>query len=320
MRSRRSRGNVSSEERTLPSYKTQADPNAVRAYLSRAFSGDAGALIPLKGGEFSQAYRFEARGEQWVVRVNARRSGFDKDAFAHRRFASQRLPIPATALIGEMSDGVFASITTWIDGTTMDQLSGAELARLMPAFLRTLDALHGSETGLARGFGHWDATGQAPHTSWHDHLIDTLNRRRDSYRRTFDASHPVWSLFRTAEARIEAFVPACPEAHDLVHGDIGFDNTLVRDGRVVGVIDWEGSAYGDRLSDIAWLGLWLEGSDIVEGFLRHCRETGADVDQYHERITCYALLYGLDAVRFYASAGRDADAAWARKRVEAFLG
>jgi aminoglycoside phosphotransferase (APT) family kinase protein len=37
----------------------------------------------------------------------------------------------------------------------------------------------------------------------------------------------------------------------LIHGDFTIDNVLVRDGEVVGMIDWAGAAYGDPRYDVA---------------------------------------------------------------------
>jgi hygromycin-B 4-O-kinase len=303
----------------VPTHKTQADTASVQAFVRQAFSKDAGVLVPLKGGELSQAYRFEARGAMWVIRVNPRKGGFEKDAFAHRQFASEIVPIPRTVLIDEMPGGLFASITAWIEGVAMDRLSGKGLLQLMPDFLAVLDAVHESDTSFDSNFGYWGATGHARHASWRDHLSDSLDRYRNSYRETFPRTHPAWAVFRAAEDRIGALLPCCPEQHELVHGDVGFDNTLVRDGKVVGVIDWDRAAYGDRLSDVAWLSLWLDGVDIGARFLDHYRATGFDIDHYHERIACYALLYGVDALRFYASGDRPDDYRWAKGRVETFL-
>lgn len=52
--------------------------------------------------------------------------------------------------------------------------------------------------------------------------------------------------------------PASLPAHDVVHFDFHPGNVLVRDGRVAGVIDWEGCRCGDRAFDLVTLAFVLE--------------------------------------------------------------
>ena len=42
----------------------------------------------------------------------------------------------------------------------------------------------------------------------------------------------------------------------LLHGDYGFDNVLVDQGKISGVLDWANAKYGDFLYDVAWLDFW----------------------------------------------------------------
>jgi aminoglycoside phosphotransferase (APT) family kinase protein len=58
--------------------------------------------------------------------------------------------------------------------------------------------------------------------------------------------------------------PSC-----LLHGDYWPGNVLWRDGRIVGVIDWEDAATGDPLADLANSRLevlWAFGSDAMDSF------------------------------------------------------
>jgi aminoglycoside/choline kinase family phosphotransferase len=57
----------------------------------------------------------------------------------------------------------------------------------------------------------------------------------------------------------------------VLHGDFWPGNTLWRDGRLVGVIDWEDAAIGDPLADVANARLellWAFGADTDEDFTR----------------------------------------------------
>lgn len=69
---------------------------------------------------------------------------------------------------------------------------------------------------------------------------------------------------------LEAFRPTT-----LLHGDMWPGNLLVRDGRLVGVLDWEDARLGDPLIDIAIARLdltWLYGEACAEAFVARMRE------------------------------------------------
>lgn len=61
----------------------------------------------------------------------------------------------------------------------------------------------------------------------------------------------------------------------LLHGDMWPGNLLVRDGRLVGILDWEDARLGDPLIDIAIARLdlaWLYGEGSAEAFVDRMRE------------------------------------------------
>ncbi len=79
-----------------------------------------------------------------------------------------------------------------------------------------------------------------------------------------------------AEGRIRAALEAAwpwPQQNTsaLLHGDYWPGNILWRDGRLVGVIDWEDAALGDPLADLANSRLeifWAFGGDVMHDFTR----------------------------------------------------
>lgn len=69
--------------------------------------------------------------------------------------------------------------------------------------------------------------------------------------------------------------------HVLLHGGFWPGNTLWKDGRLVGVIDWEDAAIGDPLADVANARLellWVLGSGAMEEFTRRYESLAPAVD------------------------------------------
>jgi aminoglycoside phosphotransferase (APT) family kinase protein len=82
-------------------------------------------------------------------------------------------------------------------------------------------------------------------------------------------------LAEAAYARLCNTMPPLPESR-FSNGDLWPDNLLVRDGRLVGVIDWANAAFGDPIYEFLlpfFLRPELRGRDIEE---RYCRRMGFD--------------------------------------------
>lgn len=69
-------------------------------------------------------------------------------------------------------------------------------------------------------------------------------------------------------------VPQDEQRPVLVHGDAGFHNVMVNDGRVTAMLDWECAHVGHPAEDLAFCRLWVESVMDWGDFLRHYRDNG----------------------------------------------
>jgi len=79
-----------------------------------------------------------------------------------------------------------------------------------------------------------------------------------------DRSH---ELLASCQEAVRRFGDRVPEADAIVHWDFTPDNVLVRDGRVTGVIDWEGVRAGDPAFDLVTLAFYAPGTPLLEDAL-----------------------------------------------------
>ena len=121
---------------------------------------------------------------------------------------------------------------------------------------------------------------------------------------------------------VERLAPNCPEEPYLAHGDFGFDNVLINDGRVSAVLDWSGARYGDFLYDVSWLIFWSPAYDVRGYFHRRYSAGRIDVTRFDERIDCYLAFIGLHGIAFFAKQApdRQQEYRWARERARTLLG
>jgi aminoglycoside phosphotransferase (APT) family kinase protein len=95
-----------------------------------------------------------------------------------------------------------------------------------------------------------------------------------------DARTKAQALFAEVDS-LRGFTPA------LVHADLGPEHMLVRDGRLVGVIDWGDARIGDPALDYSWL---LHGPFpdwVVDGDLKRRARF------YHRLAPFYSVHYGV---------------------------
>ena len=89
-------------------------------------------------------------------------------------------------------------------------------------------------------------------------------------------------LFAEADS-LTGFEPA------LIHGDLGAEHMLVREGRLVGVIDWADACVGDPALDYVWLTHHLSPAFDVD------METQRRASFYYRLAPFYSVHYGVFA-------------------------
>lgn len=214
---------------------------------SVAPDGRVGRLRPTIGG-FSNL-TFEAELADGTVVVKAARNDDKRIDVAHearmlRALEDVSLPVPR--LRATVSDDQWTvNITDRLEGdpgTSMLQTHAADLPGAAALLARVLQAVH--------------AAAPAPVS---DRFADLTLRLRSVADRLEVAVAADASLAAVAPSLLEAIAhPAVARGAALVHGDIGFHNTLwstTDDGRLAlrGLIDWEWSGWGNPLLDLSWL-------------------------------------------------------------------
>lgn len=168
-----------------------------------------------------------------------------------------------------------AQVLPWLDGEPADASIDPES---VAGFVRDL---HGLDIGTARAelapFPRWCAAQRDLERAG----LAALSGRLDQ------------SLYRDIDQMMTALggrIESCP-APRLIHGDLWYGNLLMRDRRLVGVLDWEFVAVGDPMVDYA--ALWYLGDDFVTHLLDRLGTSVADLP---DTIGYYRLLrelYGL---------------------------
>jgi aminoglycoside phosphotransferase (APT) family kinase protein len=168
--------------------------------------------------------------ERWVVRIPRRAQVVE---------ALQR----ETALLKELAPALpvavprFELVSTEPPFVVYPLIEGRPLVEDDPEGIRAfLDALHGIQTGLL------------PAATWvEDYRAQCVEFEHLAFPfLSSDEQHRARTLFAEVETLV-GFEPC------VIHGDLGAEHLLVRDGRLVGVIDWGDARMGDPALDYSWL-------------------------------------------------------------------
>jgi aminoglycoside phosphotransferase (APT) family kinase protein len=103
--------------------------------------------------------------------------------------------------------------------------------------------------------------------SWRRVVASSVRSGARSYLRLAtlrDHSDRSRELLARCQEAVRRFVDRVPEMGAIVHWDFTPDNVLVRDGRVSGVIDWEGVRAGDPAFDLVTLAFYAPGTRLLE--------------------------------------------------------
>ncbi|MCJ7626316.1 MAG: aminoglycoside phosphotransferase family protein [Anaerolineaceae bacterium] len=280
----------------------------IQELISTTAGSEPGNLSPIDQGEWSSAYSYRLGEDEFIIRFSHLDEDFHKDKFACR-YASSKLPIPKIIQIGEAFGGYYA-ISEKAAGVAIDFLDSSRMNQVVPAVIGLMDALRMADISATRGFGGWDITGNAPHASWKEALLDIANDHTDGrihgWKEKLAASSVGIDRFNDLFAQFAPLLGKCPEDRHLIHADLLHYNLLIADSKISAVIDWGCSKYGDFLYELAWFTFWspwfpsMGGIDFRKLARRHYTEIGLDVPHFDERMKAYELHIGLDSIVYCA--------------------
>lgn len=284
----------------------------VTSFLRARFGDNIADVHALRDGAWSRAFSFRLDGQARVARFSASDGDFRKDQIA-ARYASPDLPIPRILDISETPDG-FCAVSEQAFGDSLDDLDGERVRRVLPSLFAALDATRAVDISAGTGYGGWDASGSAPHTTWAAALLATADpataTKIPGWRAALDQSPTGSAAFVETYARLEQLAEVVPNTRYLVHSDLLNHNVLVAGDHISAVLDWGNAMTGDFLYDIALIDFWApwypawDGISIQQEAARHYAAIGLNVPRYAERIRCYQVHIGLDHLAYNAFMGR----------------
>ncbi|MCH9753672.1 MAG: aminoglycoside phosphotransferase family protein [Alphaproteobacteria bacterium] len=270
--------------------------NEIKKFLINNYSKESGNIKFLAKGMWSSAYQFIDGTEEKIIRVNVDKKDFLKDKFAER-FSCDELKVPNILDIGKFDKKYFYSISEKCEGKPFDSLTLQKKIKMLPRLCSVLLSIHNTNTSFSNGHGDVDINFNGRFKTWKESVQNLENHKiKYDWDKVFAREFFDVELFNKCKYEMEKLLSYIPEMGYLVHGDFGYDNVIVNDNNITGVIDWAEAKIGDFLYDIAWLDFWSFWSKDVK-YSVEMKEIYAkanmDFSNYEERLKCYMLKIGL---------------------------
>lgn len=296
--------------------KTKVALNQVSSFLSQNFSDAISEIVPLEGGELSSAFSFVSNDEAYVIRIDREDKTYKKDDYVWQHFISEDVQVPEIVKLGTFNEKNYFAISKKCPGKTLDKFSYSETNRVLPAIIKTLDAIHSIDISNTNGYGVWQEWGEAPYKSWKEYISAVADQNQEWNK------NPVIEyieILKKINNKILSLIDYCPEERYLYHGDFGFNNALAENDAITGVLDWGESGYGDFVFDIAWLDVWQDAISYEEVFANHYKEIAKVIPHYSERILCYKMFVYYGSIIFFVQTNQSEEAKVLIKKIETQL-
>ena len=286
--------------------------------LEQNYNSDepAATLLPLKGGEWSAAYRFSFDGLSYVIRLSHTPDNFFRDKVS-AQWSSPSLPIPRIIKTDRYQDQYYA-ISPYYPGVAFEHLSAADLERTIPDFLSMMTALQQTKLEGVSGFGTLTPAGRGAYNSWSEALLDVCNDHPDNLNHGWKEA---LAKFQKALRKVDQFyeqltklVQYCPEQNYLIHSDLLYQNLLVENHEISAVLDWGCAMIGDPAYDLALFSFfepWFPAFTQVgliekmqQAFLALSPGNGYN---FKERILAYQTHLSLGNIAYCVFSGREKD-------------
>lgn len=299
------------------------NPDKVQIFLKDKIQSEITNLLPVKGGEWSQAFLFTVKGKNKIIRFSQTDEDFLKDKYAFR-YNSAQLPVPEIEAFGKAFGGYYA-ISSHIEGKMIDHLNSEEMQKLLPHLFDLFNALRQTDVSDTNGYGGWDAWGQGANHTWKE-FLSNVNQddatNRINWRPKLESLTDAYLLFQKVYSQMQQLLVYCPEDRYLIHNDLLHFNLLIANNKAAGVIDWGCSLYGDFVYDLAMFDLWqfyypsMQGINFPKEAIKYYKQQGVYLVNFEERLKCYQCHLALDAIKYCAYKENTKDLALIVKRIK----
>ena len=290
------------------SMKPDLDIDEVLVLLRTVVRSNIYDIKEASTGKIKKVYFFKAENNEYVIRFSKDNTEFEIESYLQDRFEKAKIPSPKVLNKGCYKDYNYA-ISEKLYGTQLCDLDKEEVESSLPSIMDTLKNIDSIDISFTLGYGWLNSNKNGQFKTFEEFLRNFFSKEiqgfwKDWYE-LFENSFLEREVFMELYKKMIKLAPYCEGKRYLVHSDFHYNNVLVSDSKVSGVIDWGGVSYLDYFFDISKIVLEFSKHDLFNRFCEFYKQNDFDVSHAKERFLCATICHSLDGMRFYAKLGKE---------------
>ncbi|WP_160679274.1 phosphotransferase [Clostridium sp. C8-1-8] len=283
--------------------KTDLSIDEVLALLRTVVRSNIDNIIEASSGKIKRVYFFSLLNKEYVIRFAKDNTEFEVESYFQDRFEKAKVPSPKLLNKGYYKDYYYA-ISEKLYGSPLCALDKQEVESYLPSIMDTLKNIHSMDISSTLGYRWLNSERNGQFRTFEEFLESFFSKDIQGFWKDW------YELFKTSFLDYEEFMdlykkmiklaPYCEGKRYLVHSDFHYNNVLVSDSKVSGIIDWGGVSYLDYFFDISKIVLEFSEHDLFNRFCEFYKNNDFDVSHARERFLCATICHSLDGMRFYA--------------------
>ncbi len=282
--------------------KFTTSDDIIAGIVGEASGSELESKTRIIAGEVNEVWRVSVEdGPDLILRISHRSDpGFLRERAAIDKLKQVGLPVPQVLLIKQFKDGLkskTACVETVLEGKPLSKIDigAGELPHYARQIAGALDKIHSVRVG---GFaGRLNEDGDSEERTFTEFMTDMVPKKAELQKQSVQADIPPGSTDRALDILV-GHTPVYKSVTEatLTHGDFGGDHLFFKDGRLSGVIDFEGVSGAGLSFDLAWWDLFWRRKIPTELIIAELSAKPENLDQL---INLQALRLALTLLPYY---------------------
>lgn len=287
--------------------KPKVSSDEVIKFLEGLFEEQIEKIEEAPTGKIKKVYFFQYKGKWYVIRFSYNDMEFKIEKYIQQALQVEKFPLPKFLHVGIYNNFYYA-ISEKIEGNSINKLKEKELKAAMPSVMESLIKLHSIDTTSHEGYGWLDYKMKGSFNTFIEFLQNFFSKNQEGFWQgwyeLFSESFLDYNVFNSLYERMMELAKFCEGRRYLIHSDFHYNNVIINNSQIAGIIDWGKVSYCDYIFDIATIILEFSSCDLLEEFEIVYKKHNFDTSNFTERFLCAAICNSLDGMRFWAKFGR----------------
>ncbi|GFZ33039.1 hypothetical protein CSC2_35650 [Clostridium zeae] len=287
--------------------KPQVNSDEVIKLLEGLFEEQIEKIEEAPTGKIKKVYFFQYKDKWSVIRFSHNDMEFKVEKYIQEALKVEKFPLPKFLHSG-IYNNLYYAISEKVEGKPIHKLNEKELKYAMPSVMESLIKLHSIDTTPCEGYGWLDYNMSGTFNTFIEFLQSFFSKDQEGFWKgwyeLFEKSFLDYSTFNALYEKMMELAKYCEGRKYLTHSDFHYNNIIINNSEIVGIIDWGKVSYCDYIFDIATIILEFPNYNLLEKFHTVYKKNNFDTSDFIERFLCAAICSSLDGMRFWAKFGR----------------